>query len=132
TDPAAPIATFTEYALPAGATPINVKTGSDGAIWYTDNGDGVLGRMLTSGVLAGQTKLTGVKEPFDLALGADNNFYVSDPTDNVVGQFNPSTGKTVVFTSPSANAQAAFITIGPDSEIYFGEPGVNKIAQLRY
>ena len=120
------------FPLTAGSQPSIIRTGSDKALWFTESGLGKLGRMLPAGVSTyTETALPGMTNPLGLALGADGNFYIADPTANLVAQFNPLSGKLVTFTA-AAGANPTIVTLGPDNEIYFTEPGVNKLAQFRY
>src|SRR5260370_6681515 len=43
--------TFTEFQLPKGSGPIDITTGSDGALWFTDGTGLRVGRITTDGVI---------------------------------------------------------------------------------
>src|SRR5260370_15663605 len=42
---------FTEFQLPKGSGPIDITTGSDGALWFTDGTGLRVGRITTDGVI---------------------------------------------------------------------------------
>jgi virginiamycin B lyase len=43
--------TFTEFQVPKGSGPIDITTGSDGALWFTDGTGLRVGRITTDGVI---------------------------------------------------------------------------------
>nr|MDQ2663283.1 Virginiamycin B lyase [Candidatus Eremiobacteraeota bacterium] len=68
-----------------------------------------------------------------LVLGADGNFYFTDPAANKIGQAVVNgTFSVKEYAIPSANAQPAMATLGPDARVYFTETAAGKVGQFRY
>lgn len=122
----------TEYPVSAGAGLGVIISGTDNALWFTEQTTDKIGRMTTNGILTQQTPLPGVVGPFGLAAGIDGNYYIADTQGSAIAQFVPSTGAVKTFKTISANSQPYFLTIGPDSEVYFTEKAASKLGQFRY
>lgn len=118
--------------LTANAGPGVIVAGADSALWFTETKAGKLARMLTTGALASETPLPGIKAPYGLALGTDGNFYIGDSTGSTIAQFVPSTGAVKTYPTKTADAGVDALTLGPDDEIYFTESTAGNIGQFRY
>ncbi len=122
-----------EYALAPGANPTAIVIGPDGALWFTENNAAApkLGRLTTSGVL-NEYPLTGAKSATGMALDAFGNIDVVDAAKNSIGQFNVNSLTYTEYGIKTANANPAWITLGPDSKMYFTEQTANQIGQFTY
>ncbi len=121
-----------EYPVSAGAGLGVIVSGADNALWFTETRSDKLGRMLTTGVLASETSLTGVGSPYGLVLGPDGNFYIGDQTKSAIVQYITSTGAINSYPTKTANSGPFWLTIGPDNEVYFTEQTANQIGQFLY
>jgi virginiamycin B lyase len=111
----------------AAANPMTIVLGPDGALWFTENSAGKLGRVTTAGFVSEFPLGTGVA-PAGLLVGVDNNLYFGD-TNKHIGQFVINTSKVTLFPS---SGDATNLALGPDFEVYFTEPGANKMGQFLY
>jgi streptogramin lyase len=121
-----------EFPVSAGAGLGVIVAGADNAMWFTETASIKLGRMLTTGQLAAETPLTGLKQPYGLVQGPDGNFYIGDQAGSTISQYAPTTGAIRTFPTKTANAGVFALTVGPDNEIYFTEQTANNLAQFRY
>ena len=128
----APGTTATDYPVTPGSGLGVIVSGSDNALWFTETTSKKLGRMLTNGVLTGESPVTGVLAPFGIVLATDGNFYIGDEAGSQVARFVPSTSTVTLYPTKSANARPYMFTLGPDNEVYFTEQGSNNIGQFRY
>ena len=122
----------TEFPVTHGAGLGVIVSGADNALWFTETKSDKLGRMLTTGVLASETPLTGVKSPYGLVLAPDGNFYIGDQTASTIVQYLASTGAVSSYATKTADAGPFWLTIGPDNEVYFTEQTANKVGQFLY
>ncbi len=123
----------TEYGgFTAGAGLGSIVTGPDGALWVTETKAGKLARVLTNGTITAETPLPGMSAPFGLVLGADQNLYIGDGTNDEIGQYITTTGSFKVFPVPTKPAGVYGLALGPDNELYFTERTANKVGQFRY
>ncbi len=109
-----------------------IAAGPDSAMWVTETNLGKLARVLTNGTVAQEIALKGVSAPYGLVLGADQNFYIGDGTDDVIAQYNPQSGAIDVVSPLTKPAGIDQLALGPDSEIYFTEKTANQVGQYRY
>lgn len=118
--------------LTANAGPTAIVAGTDSALWFTEANSDKLGRMLTTGKLASETALPGVKTPGGITQGTDGNFYIGDSTGSTIAQFNPATGAVKTYATKTPDAGVNTLTLGPDDEVYFTESTANNVGQFRY
>ena len=109
---------FVEYALPAGASVLDVTVGPDGAVWFTES-SGKIGQL--SPVTGALTELdpspgTG---PILITSGPDGNLWFSVDRSFDIERMTP-TGQTTLFTL-SLGIEA--LTSGPLGSLWFGSQG---------
>ncbi len=114
-----------------GLNPTTIVQGSDGAMWFTENDPAgpKLGRLTTTGVL-NEYPLKGAKSAVGLAVDAFGNFTVTDQANDAIGVFTVNTLGYVEYPVPTASANPTWVTIGPDSRMYFTETSANQIGQF--
>jgi len=118
--------------LTANAAPTQIVTCPDGqTLCFTENNAAKLGQITPAGVVT-EHSLAPATSAFGLVGGADFNLYFTDRVQNQVGQISGVSFGVSEFAIPTASAQAAFMSLGPDLEIYFTETGTNKVARLTY
>jgi virginiamycin B lyase len=122
-----------EFALPAGATPIDIIQGADRAMWFTENyaTGPKLGHLTTNGTFS-EYPLSGAKSVAGLYLALDGNIYIADPGNNAIGQFAVNTGDYKEFPVKTASSGVNMIRVGPDGRLYFTETAANQIGQFTY
>jgi streptogramin lyase len=94
--------TFTD---PAGniAEPEDITLGLDGNYWFTNFGNGRIGRITTAGAVTTFADPAGnLIRPFGITAGPDGNIWFTDFRSNVVGRITPA-GAIATFGDPSGN-----------------------------
>ena len=118
----APGGQITEYPVSSdGSVWISsgITSGKDGSLWFTaydDNGNGLLDRMNTQGVV---TSVPLASSPLDLTTGPDGNLWV-----DATGEIDRVTPQGLVTAFPMPSGDSPFdITPGPDGALWFGVNG---------
>lgn len=131
-----------EFAAPAASSPFDIITGPDGNIWYTSlsndavekaspiDGSVIHTYVLTSGAV---TCL-----PFGITIGPDGNIWTTCNHRDVLVRIIPSTDAIKVYALPSTPPITqqgcydcpAFLTSGPNNNLWFTENGIGYVSQL--
>lgn len=133
--------TLTEFPLPQNyLAPSGITVGSDNQLWFTElnsSGTGAINRISTSGTFGRAT--AAIKQPNAITGGSDGNLWSTDYSFNGIRRITPG-GGTISFTAPSAVrvdrqdgsflAASAGITSNTDKNLWFTEPGANKIGRI--
>lgn len=127
--------TITEYAAaPAGANfpvdPLEITTGPDGNIWYTDSGGQAVYRMIASGPSAGQVTEFENSETIGATDLIAEDGAVWFTTGSTIGCI--TTGGQVTdfpFPSTASTPNTDGITVGPDGNLWFTDVGNNAIGK---
>jgi virginiamycin B lyase len=121
---------LTEYSLPtANSQPFRITSGSDGALWFTENNANRVGRVTTAGTITEYSFSAG-NVGYGITLGADGAiwFAESGSAGDKLGRVTTS-GTITEVTVPTANAGVYGITVGPDRAIWFTEKNALKIGR---
>jgi streptogramin lyase len=112
----AAVGTVTTYSDPTIFVPGGITTGSDGALWFANEGNASIGRITTAGVVTNYSLAgAGFRDgPSDIAAGSDGNLWFTTGT-FAIGRITPS---GVVTKFPAA-LQSFAITAGPDGALWF-------------
>ncbi len=87
------------------ATPYGITAGPDGAIWFTDPGNDVIGRITTDGNYTLQQP-AGVEISTGITVGPDNNLWFTvEQDDAMIGRITPS-GTVTLFKDPGGSYSA--------------------------
>ena len=101
------------------AVPYGITAGPDGALWFTDPGNDVIGRITTDGNYTLQQS-TGVEISTGITVGPDNNLWFTvEQDDAMIGRITPA-GTVTLFKDPGGSFPQG-ITTGPDGALWFGE-----------
>jgi virginiamycin B lyase len=102
--PAAP--TLQEYSVPRGSHPHDVAPAPDGAIWYTAQASGELGRLDPA---TGETRhitLGDHSAPHGVIVGPDGAPWITDGGMNAIVRVDPTTQRVQAFPLPADRAGA--------------------------
>jgi virginiamycin B lyase len=100
-------------------TPAGITTGPDGALWFTDPGNDVIGRITTEGSYTLQMS-AGVEISSGITTGPDGNlWFTSEQADAYVGRITPN-GVVTLFKDFGGSFPQG-ITAGPDGALWFAE-----------
>jgi sugar lactone lactonase YvrE len=109
------------------AIPWEIVTGSDGNLWFTENGNGI-GRITTQGVITEFTAgLTGVGTsdnpvPNGITSGPDGNLWFTEQNGNRIGRITTAGVITEFSVGITPNSNPSEIAVGPDGNLWFTEP----------
>jgi virginiamycin B lyase len=76
---------LTGFSLAAGSKPQQIVSGPDGALWFTETGTNVIGRMTTRGALSELAIPTPLGLPFGITRGRDGKLWFTEQNGNTVG-----------------------------------------------
>jgi streptogramin lyase len=118
--------TITEFPIHTpNADPLFITAGSDGDLWFTENGVNQIGRITPAGV-ATDFPLPPNTYPYDITEGPDGNIWFTSL--GVIGRMTP-TGKVTEFGIGSTNSPLN-ITTGADGNLWFTLPIGNHFGQI--
>jgi virginiamycin B lyase len=102
-----------------GAGPESICVGSDGALWFSEQSAGSIGRLTTSGKLTQYTLPSPHTDPYGIAAGPDGAIWFTDSSDTGdIGRITTS-GKLSFYAVGSNFTGLASITAGPDGAMWF-------------
>ncbi len=134
---AGPVApNYSEYPLPSQTGVFSIVTGPDGALWFTtaDQSSGnQIGRITTGGIVTVEypspNALAAIAGGAGIAVGPDGTLWFAETDSDRIGQLTTS-GASLDFGVPTANAKPQQIVVGADGALWFTEQGTSKIARL--
>jgi virginiamycin B lyase len=118
--------------------PLDIRKGPDGAMWFTENFAGKVGRISpracgTTGdycVTQELTIPTPGSGPGDIAVGPDNNMWFTETNTGKIGRVNLSTYRITEFPLPNAASRPEGIVTGPDGNVWFTEHDANRVGKM--
>jgi streptogramin lyase len=127
----------TTYADPSIDSPLGITTGSDGALWFTNEfagspGVGSIGRVTTSGVVTNYTD-SFLDRPQAITSGPDGvlwfatQFGGSNDT-GLIGSITTA-GAFTKYTDPTIDNPDSIVS-GPDGALWFTNQGGNSIGRI--
>jgi streptogramin lyase len=125
-----PSGTVTLFPTPTtGSFPQDIVVGSDGALWFTENGKNQIGRITTSGGFTEFPIPTANSGPYGIASGPDGALWFAEFDTNKIGRITTA-GSFTEFPTPTAGSMPQFITSGPDGNLWFTEYSKNNVGRL--
>jgi streptogramin lyase len=106
----------TIYTDPSISSPLAITVGSDGALWFTNQGTNSIGRITTAGVISNYTD-PSISNPFGIAAGPDGALGFTNAGNNSIGRITTA-GVISSYTDPSIVGSEG-ITAGPDGALWF-------------
>jgi virginiamycin B lyase len=95
------------YTVPEGTGPHDVAPAPDGTVWYTGQGNGVLGRLDPDTGAVEEVPLGEGSAPHGVVIGPDGAAWVTDGGQNAIARVDPGSLKVEIFPlpkdAPSAN-----------------------------
>lgn len=116
-----------EYAVPAGSHPHDVAPATDGAIWYTAQLRGELGRLDPATGETHHIALGAGSAPHGVIVGPDGAPWITDSGLNAIVRVDPATEAVAVFPLPANRGRANLNTATFDGHgvLWFtGQDGV--------
>jgi len=95
--------TIQEYPVPPGSHPHDVAPAVDGAIWYTAQGSGELGKLDPTTGETHHIDLGSGSSPHGVIVGPDGAPWITDSGLNAIVRVDPQTEEVQVFPLPGGN-----------------------------
>jgi virginiamycin B lyase len=127
TSAAAPplIRVIDEYPVPAGSHPHDVAPAPDGKIWYTGQGNGILGRLNPETGDIDEIPLGDGASPHGVIVGPDGAAWVTDSGLNAIVRVDPATASVEVFSIDGADGNLNTAVFDLDGILWFtGQNGI--------
>jgi virginiamycin B lyase len=121
--------TITAFPVPAAnANLVQITTGPDGALWFTENNADQIGRITTAGSVT-EYPLTVNAGPWGITAGPDGALWFTETGRDKIGRITTA-GAVTEYPVPSAGPGLEGITAGPDGALWFAEAGSHKIGRI--
>jgi virginiamycin B lyase len=115
------------YQLPPNAYPHDVAPAPDGAVWYSGQSKGILGRFDPRTGRNEDVKLGSGAAPHGVIIGPDGAPWITDGGQNAIDRVDPATRAVKIFPLPRdfANANLNTATFDKNGMLWFtGQAGV--------
>jgi streptogramin lyase len=122
--------TISEFPLPiAHSNPEGIAAGPDGALWFAENGTGIIGRITVQGTVTEFPLPSRFGGPYNLVAGPDGALWITELANNKIAHMTIS-GAVTEFTVPGDPGWLAGITVGPDGALWFTENQAGMIGRI--
>lgn len=121
---AAPV--VTTYTNPSISGPQGITTGSDGAVWFTNEDSDSIGRVTTAGTVTNYTDST-ISSPPDITAGPDGALWFTN-FDDSIGRITTA-GAVTNYTGPGISDPVG-IAAGPDGALWFTNNTNSSIGRI--
>jgi streptogramin lyase len=113
---------------PANLQLEQITAGPDGNMWFdTFSGDNVVKMITGTGATTTFVYSPTIQNVMrGMAKGPDGNVWATASDSSLIARITPA-GTLITFATPTANAQPYGIATGSDGNLYFTEPGVNRV-----
>jgi len=130
-----PVGQISEFStgLNVHSNPLDVVSGSDGNLWFTDEGaTSAIGRITRTGQITEfSAGLNAVSRPLSIAAGPDGNLWFTDPAvvmggTSAIGRITPSGQITEFSDGLNPDSGPDGIVAGADGNLWFTDDGVQQ------
>jgi len=123
-----PVPTRTPVA--AGSNPNYIVKGSDGNLWFTEQGSSKIGRLAPSGQLTEYATPTPNAVPTGIAAGPDGAVWFAEYGANKIGRISMDGKITEYSQGIPMSAEPRGITVGPDGALWFTQWNTAEIGRI--
>jgi virginiamycin B lyase len=120
--------TFSEWDLSA-CQPVNITTGPDGALWFTEYSGNRIGRITTAGEIDEFPLPQPSSFPYGIVAGPDGALWFTEFKGNRIGRITTA-GVITEIPLPNLNSGPYGITMSLSGGIYFTEIDGNRIGTV--
>jgi hypothetical protein len=122
---------ITEFSVPTpNSGPLEIVSGDDGNLWFTESTANRIGRITRSGVITEFPLPSPNRGPWGIARGSDGGLWFTERSANRLGRLS-TTGLLNEFSIPGENSSPAGVTAGNlDRRMWFTEGGTNRIGSI--
>jgi virginiamycin B lyase len=106
----------TSYTDPSIKDPIDITTGPDGALWFTNAANNTIGRITTAGVVTNFAD-PSIGSPNGITAGPDGALWFVNSSANTIGRI--TTAGAVTHFADASIKQPFDIVAGPDGALWF-------------
>jgi virginiamycin B lyase len=118
-----------KYPLPTpNSAPLNMATGSDKNVWFTEQGAPRIGEITTAGLITEYAIPSGVNAA-DIAPGAAGTVWFTEYT-STIGKINTTTGHISEFPNPGSQGPITGIVKGSDGNMWFADQTRASIGKI--
>jgi virginiamycin B lyase len=117
--------------LGTGRNPTGIVAGPDGNLWFTEKGNGGMGKigwMTPAGVVVNEKDVGGSTAPTGITVGPDGALWFTEQGTNRIGRITAA--GTVTDHFPTTGSGPTSITLGPDGNFWFTEAGSGTIGRM--
>jgi tripartite motif-containing protein 71 len=118
---------LTEYETGPEKAPKGITAGPDGKLWFTDDFDGDINKITTSGSIT-QYWQTAKDDSQGIVTGPDGNLWFTNAGNWSIGKIT-TTGTITEYTLP-LNSNPEGITVGSDKNLWFTDENTGKIGKI--
>jgi virginiamycin B lyase len=115
------------YPVPDGTAPHDVAPAPDGTVWYTGQGNGVLGRLDPKSGKVEEVPLGEGSAPHGVIVGPDGAAWVTDGGQNEIARVDPGSRKVDLFPLPEDAPPANLNTAAFDGKGVLWFTGQNGV-----
>jgi streptogramin lyase len=116
-----PGGTVTEFALPAGSSPVGIVSGPGNQLWFADWSGNHIGTITTAGVTTLHSIPTASSGPYGITVGPDNRVWFAESNNSSVAVIDPTTFVVTEYATTQVNSRPQGIVTGPDGKLWFTE-----------
>jgi streptogramin lyase len=125
-----PSITITEFPIPTtSSAPVDITTGPDGNLWFTEENENKIGRITANGTITEFSIPTTNSFPDGITTGPDGNLWFTESKGDKIGRITAN-GTITEFPIPTTNSFPTHIIRGPDGNLWFTEENGNKIGRI--
>ncbi|MGA1974446.1 MAG: hypothetical protein ABSG92_02320 [Conexivisphaerales archaeon] len=126
---------FTQYAVNSGSFPLEIITGPDGALWFSELYGHAIGRIQPDNGLLTQYPLSSNGTgPSGITFGLNDTLWISlvsfnQSVPNSLATLDPSNGVFRYYEVPTAIAQPTGIVVDRSGNVWFAEHGPSLLGR---
>ncbi len=139
------VADIIPYAVSSLARPLFITGGLDGHVWFTESGTDRIAELIPgsrpglANVVEYGLNLNGNAGLGGIVMASDGNLWFTESARNQIGELipdrtQPGRGLANVIQyaagSPARPGLGAWITVGPDGNVWYSETGADRIAAM--
>jgi virginiamycin B lyase len=120
-------ATASTTAITPGSKPLEITTGPDGNLWFTEFTGRRVGRLTPAGTV---TEFGVGARPMGIAAGPDGNVWFTEPDADKLGRITADGTVTEYGIGITPGSHPTGLTAGPDGSLWFTEPDKDQIGRI--
>jgi virginiamycin B lyase len=108
--------------------PMTIVAGPDGALWFTESANNVIGRITTGGTVSEYNIPTPNSHPLGIANGPDGALWFTE-TGGKIGRITTD-GSVIEYTVSTPKSSPTAIVLGPGGALWFTDWGSNTLGRI--